>query len=301
MEWRADRHPLSSHPELIPFHLLPKSGCIKNQRLIPSKIPAAHRREKRVPPVQLSSRRGFRKLLPANSGTHKGHFRMTERYLNLATRVFDENHIGGLMICGINWGGPEDSTPLTKDEFGESFFSDARFADGPSPYRRNVVRWFFLLGHPLAGSEKGAGPFERSIVQTNWLPDQSPNMSGRATRLELVGEWGNFQFHLERLKPKLLMFMGVQLLEALNSPECLAGTVHIFGPAAHAPRWETRPIRTNVEEKEGVAVGFQRFERLQVIAFPHPSWPRSDDYIASFHDAVSPLIAAYKAERGFKP
>jgi hypothetical protein len=225
---------------------------------------------------------------------------MTQRFLNLATAEFDENRTGGLMICGINWGGPEDDSPLAKDEFGKSFFSDARFADGPSPYRRNILRWFSLFGQPLAGSEKDAGPFERSIVQTNWLSDQSPNVSGKALGPELLREWDNMVFHLARLKPRLLMFMGAQLLEALNTRECLSGCVRLFGPVTQPLRWENRPARRG-EAAEGVALGFQKFESLQVIGFPHPSWPRSDDYIASFKDAVSPLIAAYKAERGFQP
>ena len=144
---------------------------------------------------------------------------MADHFLNLATSQFPENREGGLMICGINWGGPEDAAALTQDVFGDSFFSDARFVAGPSPYRRNIIRWFELFGHPLAGSESEAGPFERSVVQTNWRSDQSPHVKGESAHAELVRAWGNFEFHVEQLKPRLLMFMGVNLLETLNSTE----------------------------------------------------------------------------------
>ncbi len=94
--------------------------------------------------------------------------------------------------------------------------------------------------------------------------------------------------------------MGVELLVTLNSPECLASAIRLFGPGDE-PRWKVRPVQVDGKVKDGVSVGFQRFERLKVVAFPHPSRPPSDDYMASFRDVVSPVIADYKAERGFAP
>jgi hypothetical protein len=133
---------------------------------------------------------------------------MGDHYLNLDTRLYEDGSSGGLMICGYNSAGPVDTAVPTGPVHGESFFSDDRLVGVGGGYRRKIVRWFELLGHPLAGAESRAGPFERSIVQTNWLTDQSPNLNGRSIVPELVRARANFEFHVEQLKPRLVFFMG---------------------------------------------------------------------------------------------
>lgn len=222
-------------------------------------------------------------------------------YLNLATKLFPESRQGGLMICGINWGGaPDEGYVWSRDVTGDSFFSDARFND--FPYRNRLLKWFELFGHSLATSEDKAGEFEKSIVQTNWLRSQSPNMRDKDLNAECVSEWGNFEFHIARLQPKLLMFMGVQLLDILNSPACAGPAERLLGPGG-APKWEIRDVRAGSSALRALRVGFQKRERAQIVAFPHPTGTvgLSDDYIAAFFDVVSPLISQFKAERGFAP
>jgi hypothetical protein len=226
---------------------------------------------------------------------------MPVRYLNLATAPFPENRQGGLIICGINWGGPEDSTPLSHDVYGESFFSDGRYVAGPSPYRRNIIRWFDLLGHPLAMTEADAGPFERSIVQTNWMSDQAPNMRSKDTFSQLVATWENFEFHVARLEPRVIMFMGVGLLEAMNSAALAPRAERLLGRSGSV-RWEAPEVVYQGRARRSLSFGLQEFERANVVALPHASGTigLTDGHIEALTPRVSPVIARYKADRGFR-
>ncbi len=54
---------------------------------------------------------------------------------------------------------------------------------------------------------------------------------------------------------------------------------------------------TKGERRARGGVGFQRWKRFPIVALPHPSrhyW--TDEYIASFKELMSSLIADYKAE-----
>lgn len=224
---------------------------------------------------------------------------MPDYFLNLATKVFPENRDGGLMICGINWGGEADTDyKWTQDVTGDSFFSDRRFNN--FKYRDRIAKWFELLGHPLASSEEQAGPFEHSLFQTNWLRNQSPNMDGKDIQAECIREWGNFEFHVARLKPKLIIFLSVKLLDVLNSADCAIRVRELLGEA-QPPTILQREVVVGTERLKSFRVGMQRFREADVIALPHPTGSQglSDDYVAAFKDVLSPIIATYKATRGF--
>lgn len=224
---------------------------------------------------------------------------MSDYFLNLATKVVPENRDGGLMVCGINWGGEADPDfRWTEDVLGDSFFADARFNN--YKYRDRIVKWFELLGHPLASSVELAGPFEHSIFQTNWLRNQALSMEGKDIHAECVREWGNFEFHVARLRPKLIVFLSVKLLDVLNSPECAPRARQLLGDAS-PPTVQQRDVQVGAERLKPFRVGLQRFRDADVIALPHPTGSKglSDDYIAAFKDVLSPVIATYKTTRGF--
>jgi hypothetical protein len=217
-------------------------------------------------------------------------------FLNLDTALFTENRYDGLMICGINSAGEADDSRPTQDVIGKSFFSDGHFLDVGGNYRRRITKWFELFGHPLAPD--APGPFERSVVQTNWRDDQSPTAGVLSSPAALAQKWDNFAFHVTTLRPKLLMFMGTSLLTALNSPECVALAERLLGKRVEKDPWKNMATANG---ELGVAVGIQHWEQLPIIALPHPSrqaW--SDEYIGSFRSDISPLISAYKDERRFR-
>lgn len=224
---------------------------------------------------------------------------MRTHFLNLATALYPENASGGLAICGMNWGGdPDPDFQWTCDVVGDSFFSDQRSND--YPYQRRLLRWFERFGHPLATTEQGAGAFERSIIQTNWIPNQAPNMDGTDLHGECVRNLSNFEFHMERFRPKLLLLTSVALLDVLNSSSCIGAARRLFGSESRADVL-TRSIEVGGKRHKRFRVGVQRFERVQIIALPHPSGSRGlgDEYIAAFADVIGPILARYKAERGF--
>jgi hypothetical protein len=117
---------------------------------------------------------------------------------------------------------------------------------------------------------------------------------------ECVREWGEFERHLAELQPAVILFLSVQLMHALNAPECAAPAQRILGSAS-PPRVLTHDVQRGGGTLRRFRVGFQHFERAEVVALPHPTGCRglSDEYIASFTDEIAPLIAHYKAQRGF--
>ena len=221
---------------------------------------------------------------------------MLNQSLNIATASFSENRKAGLMICGINWGGSADNPSGNEPA---SFFSDVRYNN--YPYRNRLLKWFELLGHPLECTEEKAGPFERSIVQTNWLSSQSPNMHGKSLYTECVHEWGNFAFHVETLQPKLVVFLSVTLLDILNSATCIENARRLFGAETSAQLMR-KDVLTEGKVLKRFRIGMQRFGGTQIIALPHPTGSRglSDEYIRTFAKDISPLLQRYKVERGFK-
>lgn len=215
--------------------------------------------------------------------------------LNVATAWFDENIRNGLMICGINWGGDASGDA---PRHAPSFFSD--HAANRFPYRNRILTWFSLFGHPLQTVAGREGGFERSIVQTNWLDTQSPNMQGKALHHEFVGNWENMAHHLDALRPRLILFLSATLLDALNSPGIFPEAQHILG-CADRPLFLQKEVTSHGRRLKRFRVGMQDFEHTSVIALPHPTGSKglSNEYISAFAPEISAHIANYKESRNF--
>jgi len=217
--------------------------------------------------------------------------------LNIPTKEFEENRRAGLLICGINWGGGPDAPPVERPR---SFFSDTWAS--PFSYTEALVEWFGLWGHPLQTTEALAGPFERSLVQTNWLPTETPNADGITTE-DLVSAWGNFEWHVRALQPSFLLLLSVTQLDALNDARCQERATALLGRVltqeqVNLPAYDGRPVpnlRAIVQQRAGI----------QVVALPHPSrrvWAKHGDYkqyMRSLSGVMSPLLERYKRDRGF--
>ncbi len=218
-------------------------------------------------------------------------------YLNLATTVFPENRKFGLMICGFEWGDPTGD--IGSD--GElSFFSDAEGFGRKARYKVRLLEWFKAWGHPLETSRALAGGFERSIVQTNWLPSEARNMDNRNPHAECVAAWGNFEFHIRELQPRLLMFMSVSLLDTLTSVDCIERARALFGAEGERHDFQAPPGVTSGGRR--LRVARQMFGSTEIVAVPHPT-PRFNQpetrYIAAFRDEISGALNRYKRARGF--
>lgn len=214
--------------------------------------------------------------------------------LNIATALFAENQTGGLMVCGLNWGGDPLAAP---DGEAPSFFSDE--AVNNFPYRNRLARWFDLWGFTLEKNRGREGAFERSIVQTNWLPDQQRTMHGQNVRALCVSNSENFFTHLRELQPRVILFCGNVLIDILNQAPCRDQAEACLGSADRL-QWCQKDVVANGKRLKKFRVGFQHFARCEVIGLPHPtgSVGLSDTYVEAFRDEISPILHTFRSGLG---
>jgi hypothetical protein len=216
--------------------------------------------------------------------------------LNVVTGSFAENRTQGLMLCGYEWGGSPDE-PSTAEKPG--FFSQAGINE--YRYRSQLLGWFELFGHRLETDPLKAGRFERSILQTNWLPTQAKSMAGRDPFAECVATWTNFEFHLRELQPRVIVFLGVALLRALNSSSCIDGAQQVLGKC-QTPIFMQKSVVDEGHSLRPLKLGFQEFESADVIALPHPaSHGVANKYLLAFKSEVGTRLHRYKMLRGSDP
>lgn len=210
--------------------------------------------------------------------------------MDLATAIFPENQRGGFLICGINWGG----SPSKEDQAEiPSFFSDSNINN--YPFRNRIRRWFELWGHPLETCRGREGAFERSIAHMNWLSDQSRSMRKRDAKNECVVQRDRFFSYAEELNPRVIMFCGITLLDALNDISCIQEAEKLFGQSTR-PRYMKKEVSNHGQKLRKFRVGFQTFERSEIIALPHPtgSIGLSDDYVEAYRSEIEPILNTYR-------
>ena len=77
-------------------------------------------------------------------------------------------------------------------------------------YDKRIRTWFSMWGHPL--NEEGLGDaFDKMIVQTNWAVESKKSRSTIAFYKQDENV-DNFIAHIEELRPKVILFMGSELL-----------------------------------------------------------------------------------------
>ena len=227
--------------------------------------------------------------------------------LILATGIFKGfNDQHGLMLCGYEWG---------YNKADQEFFASGEKHDLSKPctysnksmrygdvawtwrYDQRIKKWFATWGHPLnEGGVDGFGDdFDKSITQTNWSNDCGTEVEDYDKFLadEHVD---NFLFHIEELKPKVLIFMGSKLIDYLQNEKVKSRFMDIVGPEVEGKTMVQKPF-SGTQFK----VYFQKFENCQVICFPHPSGTigLSDEYIKLFQEEMERILSQYKKERHF--
>lgn len=213
------------------------------------------------------------------------------------TAGFPEQH-GGMMICGIDWGGDPEKTmrDQDRDKYCRSFFSDdsSQWIMNRCIYRKRIVEWLGELGLKLESDPKKAGPLEKSISQINWLPDQSVNTAHQNNLARCTAEHDFFIQHLQHVRPSMVLFLSCDLLRALNTQPCLHKTEHILGKAT-SPVFESRELQVGERRHPRLKVGTQRFEKAFAVSLPHPAYwgGVADEYIAAFRDVVGPAMLQY--------
>lgn len=218
---------------------------------------------------------------------------MTDLLENIETEI-NEYSFGGILICGINWGGNSDDVI---DSSPKTFFSDQE--NKKWNFRNRILKWFESWGHLLKTDVMEIGRFEKSITYTNWLGTKSPNMDGKNVFFECSTSPQLFIETINYLKPSIIMFASCDLQYALNSESCISHVTHIFG-IGNEPKYLQKDVFINGEKLRKFSVGFQEFVRCDIIALPHPtgSWGLSDSYIASFGEEISQVLVKWKIING---
>lgn len=201
------------------------------------------------------------------------------------TKDYPENLVGGIMICGINFGFSvaderrEDEGVVSETE-PLSFFSDR--AVNNSRFRNRVLTWLSSWGLPFASSAGEEGAFERSIFQTNWLDTQtrSTTSDGAITLETLVQESASFLSLIQARQPSVIMLIGSYLIEALNDIRIRDRVVSILG----ARSGNAEIYRAELPDYRGTKfmLKAQRFGATQIVSLPHPqARGLSDEYVAA--------------------
>ena len=221
-----------------------------------------------------------------------------EKYkLNVGNTIFDGfNDKEGIMICGYEWGfSKKDMKNLQeKEEEKNNIEPETTFSNKINvyktiyPYDERIIKWFELWGHPL---NRNNGDFEKCIIQTNWCETQANNMHNINIYEKLKNCKDNFLYHVEELQPKIIFFMGSAMIDVLNYPEVKTEFEKIMGKEIKPLQKLQKPIN-----KRSFKIGFQSFEKCDIVSFPHPSGSRglSDEYIKLFKDEIKVLLDKYK-------
>lgn len=207
---------------------------------------------------------------------------------NIETNIYPES-FGGILICGINWGGDESDMVLEESNY-KTFFSNKKQYDWK--FRNRILKWFELWGHKLSTSENDIGKLEISISYTNWLDSKSKNFEGKNIYSECVINNQLFFNILDFLKPRLIFFMSNQLLEAFNSKVCRPKVNEILGNQIRQKNYLQHNIINDEKKLRRFKIGFQSFEKCDIISLPHPSGSKGlvDLYIGSFKDDIGYYI-----------
>jgi hypothetical protein len=184
----------------------------------------------------------------------------------IATAIYPES-MGGILLCGINWGDGGGANVAVEATKAASFFSDT--SQENYPFQRTICKWFALWGHELETVPGKEGALERCITHTNWIADGSKHADAVYTRKKLVAcAEAEFFPTLDYFRPRLLIFFGVLLIEAFADKSLRQKIEKMLGPIECNPKptWLNRAAG-----KRRYRVQQMRFTNCLVIGLPHPT------------------------------
>ncbi|SMC10071.1 hypothetical protein [Nitratiruptor tergarcus] len=225
---------------------------------------------------------------------------------NVGNSIFKGyNDKKGIMLCGYEWGFSKEEqeaykngkiNPIDFQKEPSTFSNKVNLYKKYSlkhyyQYDERIIKWFGLWGHPL---KRDNGEFEKTILQTNWCDSQNHAFNGNRYH-KLLNCKDNFLAHVREFKPRLIIFLGAEMIKVLNNPDIKNEFEKIMGK-------ETKPLKFIQKDFPGkrFKIGFQSFENCDIAAFPHPSGTigLSDDYIKLFKDEMNPILVSFKKFKG---
>lgn len=204
---------------------------------------------------------------------------------HVITKDYPENLSGGIMVCGINFGYSAEEEALdaqgkTKAPEPLSFFSDE--TTNNSRFRTRVLNWLSGWGIQLETQPGKEGPRERAFWQTNWSDTQTRSVdSHEKINFEtLVNDADGILELIEQRRPSVIMFVGSQLIEALNDIRLRKRVETILGP---------RPGNAQIVRSKPGSNGstfkmlLQTFGDTSIVSLPHPQTiGLTNEQVASF-------------------
>lgn len=211
----------------------------------------------------------------------------------VVTKDFPENLSGGVMICGINFGYSSndevlEKSGILKETEAPSFFSDLSVNN--TRFRNTVCKWLKNWGLPFSHEAEGETAFDRSFFQTNWINSQTRSVQSneKITIKMMVKESNGVLSLIESRKPSVIIFFGVQMIQALNDINIRTRVVSALGE---------RPgngeiYQASLKHYKGTRFKLitQDFPKTLVLSLPHPQTIGiTDEYMAALKPAPQHL------------
>ena len=208
----------------------------------------------------------------------------------VVTKDYPENLVGGIMICGINFGySAEDeareSAGIATAQEPRSFISAK--AGKNTRFRTRVLTWLSGWGGSFATVSGEEGAFEHSFFQTNWLDTQTRSItSDQAINEEtLVQESSSFLELVQERKPSAIIFVGADLIQAFNDIRIRERIVSILGSRSGNAKIYQADLPGYAGKRFKLLV--QQFGETQIIGLPHPqAHGLTDEYMAGLKPPI---------------
>ncbi len=176
---------------------------------------------------------------------------------NMRNKEYPESK-GGIMICGINWGGKADGPD--DGNSGKYAFSDKDH--NSFRYSEALIDWLEAWGVPL-GRSSNPGPLERCFIQTNWCDSQS-----RSAAKITEEEYRNTPLFamIQHYKPRAIILTAVSLFQRFQRRATEEGLKEMEKPA---------PCKPIPVKGKNYRAHLAEYADMSVVAVPHPSRFRS--------------------------
>lgn len=205
----------------------------------------------------------------------------------LATIVRPESR-GGLLLCGMNWGGsPKDASG---DEVGwADFFADDN--TNRDKYQPRIKQWFREWGFALAPNGKPT-TLDLSISQTNLFLDQSPSFRDLARTLESWGEAMN-------VLADTIYTLDIRAVIIFSTT--IASDIGWYLARCEAKTWRRvmgDTLQWSEKQHGRLKLRFAQGTLIPVANTCHPRFsPTADNLLSSRRD-MEPWLAAYLSNYG---
>jgi hypothetical protein len=183
----------------------------------------------------------------------------------VSTKYTPERY-GGLLVCGLNYGGKNPSREIKREPWGENF----THISNRDRFVSRMATWFERWGYPLVETNGVPIKLNRAISQTNLFYDVSTSWK---TRLGGLPSEDEIKFAFDRL---------TSLIASWNISGLLLAGVSMENQAKRhlsLSDWKCIPFMKSFFRRSST-------EKLHVIVCPHPGFHASTPVVDSLRDEM---------------